>query len=112
MVSELEHQFDAILKMLGPDIETPINEHLFAKSMKRRWRFDRCWIDNKLAVEIEGGIYSGGRHVRGKGFEEDCKKYNSAVVLGWRVLKVTSGMMKKDPVGIINQIRSCLQIGH
>ena len=43
-----------------------------------------------LALEIEGGVHSRGRHTRPIGYEKDCEKYNSALVLGWHVLRVTS----------------------
>jgi hypothetical protein len=39
-------------------------------------------------------VWSGGRHTRGKGFIEDCNKYNEAVMLGWRVIRVTTEMVK------------------
>ena len=57
---------------------------------KRRWRFDLAWPDDMLAVEVEGGSWSGGRHTRGVGFENDCEKYATALCHGWRVLRVTS----------------------
>lgn len=60
----------------------------------RRWRFDFAWPLKMVAVEIEGGVWSNGRHTRGKGFIEDCIKYNEATVLGWRVLRVTSDMVR------------------
>jgi very-short-patch-repair endonuclease len=60
----------------------------------RKWRFDFAWPLEKFAVEIEGGVWSGGRHTRGKGFIEDCIKYNEAVMLGWRVIRVTTEMVK------------------
>lgn len=56
----------------------------------RKWRFDLAWEPTKVAVEIDGGTYTGGRHTRGKGYENDCEKLNEALVLGWRVLRVTS----------------------
>lgn len=56
----------------------------------RKWRFDFAWKKQKLAVEIEGGVYSGGRHIRPTGFEADCEKYNAAIALGWRVLRFTA----------------------
>lgn len=55
----------------------------------RRWRFDYAIIDLKIAIEIEGGAYSGGRHVRGKGYIADMEKYNRATIEGWRVLRYT-----------------------
>ena len=62
----------------------------------RRWRFDFAWPDQKLAVEVEGGVFSNGRHSRGKGFTEDCVKYNQAVLLGWRVLRFTTAQITQN----------------
>ena len=61
-------------------------EHRFSE---RRWRFDFAHTGLMIAIEIEGGVYSRGRHVRPKGFLGDMEKYNRAVVLGWRVLRMT-----------------------
>ena len=41
-----------------------------------------------VALEVEGGIWIGGGHNRGKGFAKDIEKYNEAVIFGWRVLRV------------------------
>jgi len=65
----------------------PVREHRFDAS--RRWRFDFCWPEQKVAVECEGGTWSGGRHTRGSGFEADARKYAAAVLQGWRVFRVT-----------------------
>lgn len=60
----------------------------------RKWRFDFAWPGHeKLALEVEGGTHSGGRHVTGTGFEADCRKYAEAVLEGWRVLRVTGGQV-------------------
>jgi very-short-patch-repair endonuclease len=61
---------------------------------ERRWRFDFAWPSKKIAVEIEGGTWSGGRHTTGAGFEKDCEKYNAAVMLEWRVLRFTGKQVK------------------
>ena len=66
-------------------VSTWIEEHKFHET--RKWRFDFAWPDQKLAVEVEGGAFSGGRHTRGIGFVKDCEKYNAAVLAGWRVLR-------------------------
>lgn len=60
----------------------------------RRWRFDFCWPAEKIAVEIEGGTWSGGRHTTGSGFKKDCEKYNHAAKMGFCVLRFTSDMVK------------------
>lgn len=70
----------------------PEEEHRFHPV--RRWRFDFAWPDQKVAVEIEGGVWTGGRHTRGKGFEGDCVKYNTAQLMGWTVLRFTTGQVK------------------
>jgi very-short-patch-repair endonuclease len=88
--SRLEETLSLHLRAAGlPD---PEREYRFAPP--RRWRFDFCWPDQRLAVEVEGGIYSGGRHVRGSGFEKDAEKYNAATIAGWRVLRFTSAMIQ------------------
>lgn len=71
----------------------PQREFLFHK--KRKWRFDLAWPDLLIAVEVEGGIWTGGRHVRGEGYEADCEKYNEAQLAGWMVLRFTPGMIKR-----------------
>jgi len=48
----------------------------------------------KVAVEIDGGIYNRGRHVRGSGFERDAEKRNAAVMAGWRALHFTPRHVK------------------
>lgn len=73
-------------------LPAPKREHRFAAP--RRWRFDFAWPDRWVALEVEGGTHSGGRHVRGDGFERDCEKYNAAALRGWTVLRVTSAMVR------------------
>jgi very-short-patch-repair endonuclease len=60
----------------------------------RKWRFDFAFLDMLVAVEIEGGVWSGGRHGTGTGFTADCEKYNEAALLGWRILRFTPDMVK------------------
>ena len=57
------------------------------------------FLSNVSLFELEGGSWSGGRHTRGKGFEEDCMKYNLAVQLNWRILRYTTGLLDGDPAG-------------
>ena len=85
-MSHLEGMFDLLI--LEEELPTPETEHRFHKV--RRWRFDFAYPEYKVAVEVEGGIWSRGRHTRGKGFQQDCTKYNEAALLGWLVLRVTA----------------------
>lgn len=60
----------------------------------RKWRFDYAWLDLKVALEIHGGVFTNGRHTRGKGFSEDKVKMNSAQLLGWIVIEATTAQVK------------------
>lgn len=55
---------------------------------ERRFRFDVAWPEHRVAVEIEGGRWVGGRHVRPTGFARDIVKYTAAAIAGWVVLRV------------------------
>ena len=68
-------------------LPAPVAEYTFHET--RKWRFDWAWPDNRVALEVEGGIWTGGRHSRGAGMLKDIEKYNAAALAGWRVLRVT-----------------------
>lgn len=74
-------------------LPAPTPEHEFCPG--RKWRFDWCWPDRMLAVEVDGGVWTQGRHTRGAGYEEDCRKLNRATILGWRVLRFTTRQVAK-----------------
>ena len=60
----------------------------------RRFRFDFAWPDRKLAVEVQGAVWTAGRHTRGAGAEKDAEKLSLAVLHGWRVLIITGKQIK------------------
>ena len=70
-----------------------VAEHKFHDT--RKWRIDFAIIDLKIGIEIEGGVWSGGAHTRGKGFIEDMEKYNAAVTFGWVILRFTPQDLNK-----------------
>ena len=60
----------------------------------RKWRFDFYFTGHNLAVEIEGSTaFGNSRHSRGKGFENDARKYNAAALAGIKVLRFTTAMV-------------------
>lgn len=67
--------------------ETVYKEFRFCQ--KRKWRFDYALPNHRVALEVEGGVWTQGRHTRPKGFLGDIEKYNTATMLGWRVLRTT-----------------------
>lgn len=103
--SSLEAAFEQAAKMCWLKIEE--REYEFAKP-ERKWRFDFSWVDALVAVELEGGVYSGGRHTRGAAFVADCDKYNHAAALGWTVLRYTASHLKSQPVQVIEQVRQVI----
>lgn len=60
----------------------------------RRWRMDFAWPRERIAVEIQGGIWTSGRHVTGIGAERDMEKHNAAVLAGWTLLYLSPGMVR------------------
>jgi hypothetical protein len=106
-VSALEETLALQLRALGAP--APMREHRFAaefvgpgKGLRARlrdndlqdWRFDFAWPDADLAVEVEGGGWVQGRHTRGKGFEDDLRKYHAAMRLGWTVYRCGAKLIK------------------
>jgi len=89
--SELEETFALHCKVRGL---APEREHQFHPS--RKWKFDFAFVDRKVAIECEGGMWVNGRHSRGSGAVADMEKYNAAAALGWfifrfDILKIRSG---------------------
>ncbi len=63
----------------------------FAKeAMGRDWRADFHIKGSPILVEVDGGTWSGGRHVRGKGREDDAEKDAAMWKLGYIPMHVTS----------------------
>lgn len=86
---------DQMIEHLLP--EGWVKEHRFHSV--RRWCFDYAWPEYRVALEVEGGIWTKGRHTRGKGFANDIEKYDEAVILGWRVLRITRDNFNKGRAG-------------
>ncbi len=102
----------AQLKVAGVD-PLPQREYRFAEALGRRWAADLCWPELSVIVECEGGIWKGGkgggvakgRHSYGQGYVNDISKYNAATLLGYRVFRVTSTMIKSgEAFGLVEEI--------
>lgn len=59
----------------------------------RRWEIDFAYVEEKLAVEYEGGTWIGGGHNIGGRFHRDVEKYNEMAIRGWALLRITSDMI-------------------
>lgn len=76
----------AVAYFVQSGLPRPEIEFQFLKT--RKWRFDFAWPQRGIALEVEGGIWTGGRHSRGAGMAKDMEKYNTAALRGWMVLRV------------------------
>jgi very-short-patch-repair endonuclease len=84
----------------------PVQEYKFME--KRRFRFDFAYPVQKIAIEIEGGLYGKSRHTSIDGYTKDCDKYNLAALEGWRVFRFTAVHMKQD--GWLNVVRVAMEV--
>lgn len=84
-------RFFAALRYAG----VPLPEYEVRFHPTRRWRFDYAWVDQRCALEVNGGLYVIGHHSRGASVEDDYEKLNHAAARGWRVLQVTPRKLAK-----------------
>jgi very-short-patch-repair endonuclease len=104
--NSLTPRFQQHWRVFGSTYE-PTYEYAFHSI--RRWRFDVAFVEAKVAIELDGGVYTQGRHTRGQGFEGDCEKINAALDLGWIVYRYSGRMLDSDPQGVIAQIKSAVE---
>ena len=83
-------------------ITTPVAELRFHPV--RKWRFDFAWPEALVALEVDGGVWTQGRHTRGLGVLGDHEKLNAAAVLGWRVIRCTPSTLADG----IEAVAGCL----
>lgn len=76
--------FEATLENAG----LPIGEREVQFAPPRRWRADYLYPTEKVIVELHGGIWSKGGHVRGLQFMKDREKVLAAQLLGYLVVEV------------------------
>ncbi len=95
---------DNILKILNSVYEGWTVEHRFDSI--NRSRFDFAHIRLKIAVEMEGGIYTGTGHAKTGKYLKDMRKYNLAQLKGWIVLRYAYGQEDK----ITNDIKKAVDM--
>ena len=89
VVSEGEAILSQHLRTLKIEFEQEFKFH-----PTRKWRADFHLKGKKILVEVEGGIWSNGRHTRGKGYLGDLEKYNEATMMGYQVIRFSTEQVK------------------
>ena len=87
--NEFEAKLARELKTLKIEFEQEFEFH-----QARKWRADFHLVGKKILVEVEGAIWSGGRHTRGKGYLGDLEKYNAATMMGYQVIRFSTDQVK------------------
>ena len=92
---DLEGEFAARWACLFPDLkfEREVQFHPV-----RKFRFDFCFAEAKVAVEISGQLYRPGAHSTGKGIERDYFKLNLAQSHpnNWIVFQLSAAMARDE----------------
>lgn len=84
---------DKILKIVNGICNGWIYEFKF--DSVRRFKFDYANLRLKIAIEMEGGIYTGTGHAKIGKYLKDMEKYNMAQIKGWVVLRYAHGQESK-----------------
>lgn len=114
MSAKLSSFNKAFLSILEKNLEdlTSGRKAKLVKELKffnsRKWRFDYAFVEDDkiiLAIEIEGGLYSEGRHRSSTGFLNDIEKYNKATELGIPLLRYT---YRNNICDIVEQVKTIL----
>lgn len=103
----LEDQFMGTWERLWPNLPPPLRQYPVKNPETNRfWRIDFSWPEWRLAVEIQGGSFVGGRHNSAVGQARDYAKHNHLTANGWRVLYFSTPMLRsvEDVVEIVAEI--------
>ena len=98
---------ERISELVGPTVPVEM-EYRFSPTFTnekgeevpcRQWRMDVACPSLRKGVEIDGAMFTGGRHGGGRSVVRDMEKQNCAVVLGWCVLHLRPEQLKEGGEG-------------
>jgi|KBSSwiStaDraftv2_1062776.scaffolds.fasta_scaffold00198_52 hypothetical protein len=85
----------AVVTAFFREHEIPEPRYEYQFDPDRRWRWDLAWFINDhkgvrgIALECNGGLWSGGAHVRPARMLKEYEKWNEGTARGWRILFCT-----------------------
>lgn len=118
-MSALEDQFLKLWQTNHPDLllerefsdverwESDFQERYAKSKRSKRYRADFAHLASRTLIEIQGGTFNRGRHVTGSGYERDARKFNLAMLSGWKVFLLTSQTAKD--ANVLEMIASSLR---
>ncbi len=109
-LSSLEYAFLRAWEIVHGLSDRPVMQLKFHPA--RLWRFDFAWPapSDRVAVEIDGGIFISGAHNRGPQFTKDAEKHNAAVLRGWALLRYTTLDLRERPAQIVEEVAALLRL--
>lgn len=103
--AEARKQWERALETQIVQLSLPTPRREFEFHPRRKFRADFAWPSYGLIVEVDGGVWSDGRHTRGEGYTRDCEKQAEAVLLGYQYLRFTPAQVESGyAAGVIERI--------
>jgi len=74
----------------------------------RKWRIDIAFVKFKVGIEVQGGIWVGGAHARGRFIVRDYEKINTAQLCGWIILQIQPKEL--CTVSVVELIKTAIEL--
>lgn len=100
---DLEGELHA--QIMLSDLPEPVRQYKAIKGRAYAWDF--AWPEFGVVLDVQGGQFIGGGHQTAGGLENDSIKISLASIDGWRVLVVTTNMVKDGRAMLL--LRAALQ---
>lgn len=95
--NDTERRYGLFLASLRQDASVPsdfVTEYPVFQELGRKHRADIAWPADRLAVEIDGGVYSRRAHGSITGILTGMQKQNLYASIRWHCLRVTPDQVK------------------
>ncbi len=104
-----EDDLAAALDLCGPPLSTYVRQHLYAPP--RKLRADFAWLEQRVLVEIQGGVWAAtSGHAGGAAIINDNKRLNAATLAGYRLLRFTPRDTNEESIAeTLDQIERVLR---
>lgn len=87
----------------------PEPERQYRHLRGRKFTLDFAWPEVRLAVEVDGGGWTGGRHHTPLGYRKDRERDALSLLAGWRVLRVVPEQVRSGEA--VGWVRALLGAG-